>query len=91
MKGTLNFLVGMVVGAVLGVAAALLLAPQSGEELRANLQEQAASERQRLQERYEQEMGKMQAQLDNVHKDVQAMLDEAKKAGEGKKAAPSSS
>lgn len=86
MKDMVNFLAGVVVGGILGAVAALLLAPQSGAELRASLQEQANVERQRLQERYEQEMGKMQAQLDSVHKDVQAMLEDAKKPGEAKKA-----
>lgn len=82
MKDLINFLAGMFVGAVLGVVAALFLAPQSGAELRANLQDQAATERQRFQDRYDQQMSKLQAQLENVNKDVQAMFEQAKKAAE---------
>lgn len=76
MKGAVSFFAGMIFGAVLGAAAALLYAPQSGEELRAKLQEQAVAERQKLQAQYEQQMSKMQAQLDKVRSEVQEMVEQ---------------
>jgi gas vesicle protein len=38
MKGFMNFLSGMVVGALVGASLAILLAPSSGDELRNQLQ-----------------------------------------------------
>jgi gas vesicle protein len=38
MKGLMNFLSGMMVGAVVGATLAILLAPSSGDELRNQLQ-----------------------------------------------------
>jgi gas vesicle protein len=38
MKGLMNFLSGMVAGAVVGATLAILLAPSSGDELRNQLQ-----------------------------------------------------
>lgn len=78
MKGTLNFLSGMILGAAIGAVAALLLAPQSGAELRSNIQEQALAERQRLQALYEQQMAELQPQLDKLQKDVQSVLEQTK-------------
>lgn len=49
MKCVLAFLIGAVVGA----AIALLLAPSSGEELRARLSQEAAAKRQQLEADYE--------------------------------------
>ena len=38
MNKAVNFVIGMALGAAVGAAAAILLAPSSGEELRANIQ-----------------------------------------------------
>ena len=38
MNKAVNFVIGMALGAAVGAAAAILLAPYSGEELRANIQ-----------------------------------------------------
>ncbi len=38
MKGLMNFLSGMVIGAMVGATLAILLAPSSGDELRDQLQ-----------------------------------------------------
>lgn len=78
MKDTLNFLAGMILGAAIGAITALLLAPQSGAELRANIQEQAIAERQRLQALYEQQMAELQPQLDKLQKDIQSVLEQTK-------------
>lgn len=82
MKDTINFLAGMILGAAIGAVAALLFAPQSGAELRANIQEQAMAERQRLQALYEQQMAELQPQLDKLQKDVQSLLEQTKKTAE---------
>ena len=41
MRKTFGFLIGILVGALVGSTIALLLAPESGEELRAQLRERA--------------------------------------------------
>jgi gas vesicle protein len=82
MKNTLNFIAGMIVGAVLGAVTTLLYAPQSGAELRANLQEQANAERQQLQTFYEKQLGELQSQVDKVQKDVQSLLEQTKQTAE---------
>jgi gas vesicle protein len=82
MKNTLNFFAGMIVGAVLGAVTTLLYAPQSGAELRANLQEQANAERQRLQTLYEKQLGELQSQVDKVQKDVQSLLEQTEQTAE---------
>lgn len=82
MRDTVNFLAGLILGAAIGAVTALLLAPQSGAELRANLQEQAIAERQRLQALFEQQMAELQPQLDKLQKDVQSVLEQTKKISE---------
>jgi gas vesicle protein len=82
MKNTFNFIAGMIFGAVIGAVAALLYAPQSGPELRANLQKQANAERQRLQTLYEKQLGELQSQVDKVKKDVQDGLEQTKQTVE---------
>jgi gas vesicle protein len=82
MKDTINFLAGMILGAAIGAVTALLFAPQSGAELRANIQEQALAERQRLQTLYEQQMAELQPQIDKIQKDIQSVLEQTKKTAE---------
>jgi len=45
-----NLLLGMLTGAVIGVASALLLAPMSGPEARSRLKEKSAEAKQKAQE-----------------------------------------
>ena len=82
MKDTINFLAGMILGAAIGAVAGLLFAPQSGAELRANIQEQAMAERQRLQALIEQQMAELQPQIDKLQKDVQSVLENTTKMAE---------
>lgn len=42
MRRTLGFLIGVFVGALVGAITALLLAPESGENLRTNLRERGS-------------------------------------------------
>ena len=62
MKDIYNFLFGVIVGALLG----LLFAPQSGAELRANIQSTAEKDKRRLQEQWQVQMAKIQARLDQM-------------------------
>ncbi len=82
MRDAINFLAGMILGAAIGAVTALLFAPQSGAELRANIQEQAMAERQRLQALYEQQMAELQPQLDKLQKDIQSVLEQTTKMSE---------
>lgn len=43
MRGLMNFLSGALVGALVGATLALLLTPESGDELRGQIRERAAS------------------------------------------------
>ena len=70
MKSMFAFIVGIAVGTI----AALLYAPQSGEELRARIREEAELERERLQAQYERGLAEMQARIDKVQQDVQTLI-----------------
>ena len=72
MKSIFAFIVGAAVGAI----AALLYAPQSGEELRARIREEAEIERQRLQAQYERGLAEMHTRIDKVQQDVQSMVNQ---------------
>jgi len=76
-----NF-ISFIFGAVIGAAVALLYAPQSGEELRANIREEAQVERQRLQAQYEKSMQDLRERIELVQADVQAMLEKQGEEGE---------
>ncbi len=73
----MKLIFGFILGAAVGAIAALLYAPQSGEELRARIREEAELERQRLQAQYERGLKEMQARLDKVQQDVQTLVNES--------------
>lgn len=73
----MNNIVSFILGAIVGAAVALLYAPQSGEELRANLREEVQVERQRLQAQYEKSMNDLQERIDKIQVDVQSLLQQA--------------
>lgn len=73
----MNSFVSFILGAIVGAAVALLYAPQSGEELRANLREEAQVERQRLQAQYEKGMQDLQEAINRVQVDLQSLLQQA--------------
>ena len=78
MSNILSFIMGAIVGA----AVALLYAPQSGEELRANLREEVQVERQRLQAQYEKSMQDLQERIDKLQVDLQSLLQQAEEEEE---------
>ncbi len=76
MKSMFAFIVGIAVGAI----AALLYAPQSGEELRARIREEAELERQRLQAQYERGLTELNTRMDKVQEDIQTLVDQTSSA-----------
>ena len=76
MKGIFYFLLGASVGAVI----ALLFAPQSGEELRANIQSTADKNWQAIQAEWQTGMEKVQANLDQLQSDLKRAQQTQKEA-----------
>lgn len=77
MKYTLSFLFG----AVFVAAVALLFAPSSGEELRANIKTQADTEYAKLQDEWQMGMKDMQTRMDKMSSDLLAMTNKVKETG----------
>jgi len=77
MKYVLSFLLG----AVAGAAVALLFAPSSGEELRANIKTQADTQYSKLQDEVQKGMHEMQTRMDKMSSDMQAMSSRSKETG----------
>ncbi len=68
-------------GAAVGAVAALLFAPKSGAELRADLQATAEKDKARLQEEWQAAMAKTNEQVDKMQAELKAAQEP--KAGEG--------
>jgi gas vesicle protein len=77
MKYALSFLFG----AVFGASVALLFAPSSGEELRANIKNQADTQYAKLQDEWQKGMQDMQTRMDKMSSDLQAMTSKVKESG----------
>lgn len=67
MKEIMIFLLG----AVFGALAALLLAPESGEELRASIRARVDEELPKLRSEWQAAMNKTEARLDQIEADLQ--------------------
>jgi len=69
----LKVLISFFVGAAVGAAAALMLAPSSGEELRQHMHEIADADRERMRVEYQKGMEELHTRMDKVssavHKD----------------------
>jgi len=76
MKAILYFLYGAVAGAII----ALLFAPQSGAELRANIRSTADKDWQRIQSEWQTGMEKTQARLDQLQSDLKQVMQKQKEA-----------
>jgi len=76
MKEIFYFLLGASVGAVV----ALLFAPQSGKELRANLQSTADESLQAIQEEWQAGMERIQEHLDQTKSDLKRVQQMQKEA-----------
>ena len=73
MKYGLTFALGTLFGALIGGAVALLFAPSSGEELRANIKTQADTQVVRLQDEYQKGLQQVQSRMDKMSSDLAAM------------------
>ena len=69
MKYVLSFGLGALFGAVV----ALLFAPSSGEELRANIKTQADTQYTKLQDEWQKGMNELQTRMDKMGNDLQAI------------------
>lgn len=78
----MNSFVSFILGAVVGAVVALLYAPQSGEELRAHLRQEAEVERQRLQAQFEKGMEELQGRIDKVTADIQTLIEQSEEGKE---------
>jgi gas vesicle protein len=78
MKYGLTFALGTLFGALIGGAVALLFAPSSGEELRANIKTQADTQVARLQDQYQKGMTELQTRVDKMSNDLQALSSRSK-------------
>ena len=84
MKEMIYFLLGAAVGAIF----ALLFAPQSGQELRANIQTTAEKDWGKLQAEWQTGMKKTQERLDQMQSDLKQALQQDEPESEvGKKSA----
>jgi gas vesicle protein len=77
MKFTLSFLLG----AIFGAAIALLYAPSTGEQLRADIKTQVDTQYARLQGEWQKGVQEMQSGVDKLSDDLQAMSSQPKKTG----------
>ena len=73
MKYGFVFVLGTLFGALIGASAALLYAPTSGEELRANIKTQVDAQYARLQEEYQKGLQQVQSRMDKMSSDLAAM------------------
>lgn len=80
MKYAIGFILGTLLGTAIGSIVALLFAPSSGEELRANIKTQADTQYARLQDQWQKGTTEMQTRMDKMSSDLQAMTSRSKEA-----------
>jgi len=73
MKDIFIFILGVAVGAIF----ALLFAPQSGEELRSNIQATAEKDWQKVQAEWQADQGKLHDRLDSIQQSLKKQSDES--------------
>ena len=66
----LKVLISFFVGTAVGAAAALLLAPSSGEDLRQHLYDVAEADRERMRAEYQKGMQELQSRVDQISSEV---------------------
>ena len=77
----MKYVLGFLLGAVVGAAVALLFAPSSGEELRTNIKTQADTQYAKLQDEWQKGMQEMQSRMDKMSGDLQTMTSKVKETG----------
>jgi gas vesicle protein len=73
MKTGLTFGLGALVGALVGAVVALLFAPSSGEELRANIKTQADTQVAKMQDQWQTGMNELKGRMDKMSSDLQEL------------------
>ena len=68
MRRFMNFLAGVLCGALVGAVTALLLAPTSGEELQSRIGDQMKSMSDEIRAAYENRMAQLEAELASLKK-----------------------
>jgi len=74
----MKYILGFSLGAIVGAAVALLFAPSSGKELRANIKTQADTQVARLQNEWQKGMQEMHDRMDKVSSDLKALSSKVK-------------
>ena len=69
----MRVIIAFVVGVLVGALAALMLAPESGEDLRAHLLEEGRREQSRMKSEYERNVTELRGRLDKVQTDIHAL------------------
>jgi gas vesicle protein len=70
----LKILIGFLTGVAVGVAAALLMSPSSGEELRHHLHDVAEADRERMRVEYQRGMDQLHSRMDMMSNDISTAL-----------------
>ena len=76
----MNYLMTFVLGVFVGAAAALLLTPQSGEELRQRIRDEAVADRQKLQANFEKGKQEMQTRIHEMQGNDQGSVEQTQDA-----------
>lgn len=71
----MKVLVGFIIGVMVGIAAALLMAPSSGEDLRQQMSDQATVDLRRMRDEYRRGMEDLQARMDRMLSDLKPVVD----------------
>ena len=77
----MKFIIGFIWGAMIGAAVALLYAPSTGEELRANIKTQADTQYAKMQEEWQKGISELQSRMDKISGELQAMSGSVDEAG----------
>jgi gas vesicle protein len=71
-ENIVKYVLVFLLGAITGGSVALLFAPSSGEELRANIKTQADTQYAKLQSEYQKAMQDLNARMDKLSRQMQA-------------------
>jgi gas vesicle protein len=71
-ENTMKFVLSFLLGAVAGATVALLFAPSSGEEMRANIKTQADAQSAKLQSEYQKGLQELNARMDKLSSELQS-------------------
>ena len=73
----MKYLVSFLAGAVVGAVAALLLAPSSGAELRAQLQSGAEAELKKAEAEWKKATSELQEKLDQTSQELKSLVEQS--------------